>query len=93
MVGNEDLAPHPEEVPIDQERLLGALKSMVSNEHVSLAEAPQFLARGAEAVIHTFRLENAPPEFDGPLILRCLLGHKSAEQGHGCFRLVERDSC
>jgi aminoglycoside phosphotransferase (APT) family kinase protein len=82
MVGDDDLAPpiDPEDVQLDQEKLLRALKLMVANDHVSLAEAPQFLARGAEAVIHTFRLENAPPGFDGPLILRCLLEHKDADQ-------------
>jgi len=59
--------------PVDPDRFLAALRQITGRADISFAEAPAYLGQGGEAIVHTFRLRNAPTEFDRPLVLRRLV--------------------
>ncbi len=65
---------------VDQGRFLGALRAATGRDDLVFDEPPAFLAKGGEAVIDTFRLANAPPDFDKPLVLRRLIATKEPDQ-------------
>ena len=54
------------------ERLLDFLKSELSTPSLTYAEPPRRLTGGYDTAIFAFALEDAPPEYAGPLILRVL---------------------
>lgn len=79
----------PVYLPINGDRLLAALRQVSGCSDLSFIDPPYFLAKGAEATIDAFRLENAPAGMDGPLIVRRL--HKDADPRQLIFeRAVHR---
>jgi aminoglycoside phosphotransferase (APT) family kinase protein len=67
----------PSSLPdVEPQRLLDALRVAWQRPALTYAEAPALLAVGGEARVDAFRLEGAPREAAGPLVLRRLFDLK-----------------